>query len=214
MVSVQFHEFGVRLNFVPVITPRGTIQLKVAPEVSALDYTNGLTVQGFIVPGVSTRRVSTEVELGDGQSFAIAGLLDKRVVDSFEKMPLIGSVPVLGKLFQSKSTTRTNTELVVIVTPELVRPMPAGAPAMSLSYPKPFMESSPESAVRTPGVDKTGPVAPPPADKTIPVEKLLKSMADEKAREENGRKNAPQQDIMSQIQTPATPTTSQSSPKK
>jgi pilus assembly protein CpaC len=212
VVTVQFHEFGVRLNFIPTITPRGTIHLKVAPEVSALDFANGLTIQGFNIPALSTRKVDTEVELSDGQSFAIAGLLDKRLTDAFSKMPLIGDLPLLGKLFQSKSTVRNNTELLVIVTPELVRPMPAGEPPMELTFPKPFLESSPESALHTPGSEKTGPVPQPPADKSIPFEKLLESMADEKVRDENGRKSGPQQDIM--MQTPGPRTTSQSLPKK
>ena len=179
LVTVQFHEFGVRLDFVPTITPRGTIHLQVAPEVSSLDYANGLTIAGFSIPALSTRRVNTEVELAEGQSFAIAGLLDKRVTDTFSKLPLIGDVPVLGKLFQSKSTNRTNTELLVIVTPELVRPMPAGAPPMTLNFPKPFMRSSPEEALRTPGTDKTGPASPTPAE-PIPFENLVKSMMPEK----------------------------------
>lgn len=188
VINVQFHEFGVRLNFVPTLTPRGTILLKVAPEVSALDYANGLNLAGFTVPAISTRRVNTEVELGEGQSFAIAGLLDKRVTDSFQKMPIIGNIPILGKFFQSKSTTRNNTELLVIVTPELVSPMTASAAAtMNPPYPKAFLESSPESALRAPGSDKPGPVPVTPSEKAIPVEKLLQSMAEEKAEDDKGR---------------------------
>jgi pilus assembly protein CpaC len=186
VVTIQFREFGIHLNFVPVITARGTIQLKVAPEVSSLDYANGATISGYTVPGISTRRVETEVELGNGQSFAIAGLLDKRATDVFEKMPLIGSVPILGKLFQSKSTIKNNTELLVIVTPELVQPVPAGAAEMNLSYPVPLMESSPAKALRTPGSDVTGPVAPPPAGKSIPIEELLKSLAMEEKADRSG----------------------------
>jgi pilus assembly protein CpaC len=186
------------------------------PEVSSLDYTNGLTFEGFNIPALSTRKVSTEVELSNGQTFAIAGLLDKRVTDVFEKMPLIGDLPVLGKFFQSKRTNRANTELLVIVTPELVRPLPAGAPAMNVPFPKPFLESSPESALRTPGADKTGPVPVPPSEKAIPVEKLLKSMADEKAREGNGRTNSAgsQQDSTKEMQMPAISPASQNSSKK
>jgi len=189
VVTVQFHEFGVRMNFIPTITARGTIQLKIAPEVSSLDYTNGLTVQGYNIPALNTRKVQTEVELGDGQSFAIAGLLDRRFTDTFSKMPLIGDLPVLGKLFQSKGTTRNNTELLVIVTPELVRPLPAGAPEMNLSYPKTFMDSSPVTALQAPGPGKTGPVPAPPSEKSIPVEKLLQDIAAEKGSEGKGRTN-------------------------
>ena len=212
VVTVQFHEFGVRLNFVPTITPRGTIQLKVAPEVSSLDYTNGLTIQGFNIPALSTRKVATEVELGDGQSFAIAGLLDKRVTDTFSKMPLIGDLPVLGKLFQSKGTTRNNTELLVIVTPELVRARPAGAPAMNLPFPKTFLESDPVTAVQTPGPDKTGPVPAPRSEKSMPVEKLLKELTDEAARGAN-RLTGGSQDA-NQLPMPTTSGASQNSSKK
>jgi pilus assembly protein CpaC len=213
VVTIQFHDFGVRLNFSPRITPRGTIQLKVAPEVSALDYSNGLTVQGFTVPALTTRKVATEVELGDGQSFAIAGLLDKRLTDTFSKMPLIGDLPVLGKLFQSKGTVRTNTELLVIVTPELVKGMPAGAPPADLSFPKPFLDSDPVSAVQTPGPDKTGPVPPLPRGKSVPVETLLKDMAEDAARDANRRTGGSSQDT-NQLPMPAMPGSSQNQSKR
>jgi pilus assembly protein CpaC len=175
-VTIQFREFGIRLNFIPTVTPRGTIHLQVGPEVSSLDFSNGLVVNGFNVPALTTRRVNTEVELEEGQSFAIGGLLDKRVTDTFEKIPFIGNVPVLGKFFQTKNTNRQNTELIVIVTPELVRPIPAGTALPQLPYPQKFMESSPESALRTPGMASTGPVPVQPPAKSMPVEKLIQSM--------------------------------------
>ena len=211
VVTIQFHEFGVRLNFVPTLTARGTIKLKVSPEVSALDYTNGLNIEGFTVPALTTRKVNTEVELGEGQSFAIGGLLDKRLTDTFQKMPLIGDIPVLGKFFQSKSTSRNNTELLVIVTPELVRPIPAGTPPMTLPFPKPFMQSSAEDAVRTPGVQKTGTVQPSP-EKAIPLETLLQSIARENALDENGpaKRSGSTQDVLNQL----SPQSSQSSGPK
>jgi pilus assembly protein CpaC len=214
VVTIQFHEFGVRLNFIPSITPRGTIQLKVAPEVSSLDYTNGLTFQGFNIPALSTRKVETEVELGDGQSFAIAGLLDRRVTDVFSKMPLIGDLPVLGKFFQSKSTVRNNTELLVIVTPELVRPLPAGAPALNLPFPKSFMDSSPVTALQTPGPEKTGPPPSLPGDKPIPVEKLLSDIAERKARDENGRPGGGSPQQANQMPMPAVTSGPQNPTKK
>jgi len=95
MVTIQFREFGVRLTFTPTITPRGTIHLEVAPEVSALDFTNGLSVSGFIVPALTTRKLDTQVELREGQSFAIGGLLDNRTTNTLEKMPFIGDIPIL-----------------------------------------------------------------------------------------------------------------------
>src|SRR6202046_314748 len=101
-VSIQFKEYGIRINFIPTITPRNTIRLKVAPEVSALDYTNEATISGFEVPGITERRVNTEVELADGESFMIGGLLDKTTSDTFQKIPFLGDIPILGKLFQSE----------------------------------------------------------------------------------------------------------------
>jgi pilus assembly protein CpaC len=175
-VSIQFREFGVRLTFLPVITPRGTIHLEVAPEVSALDFTNGLNISGFNVPALTTRKMNTQVELSEGQSFAIGGLLDNRITDTFEKVPFIGDIPILGKLFQSKSVSKQNTELIVIVTPELVRPVPSGQSAPALNYPQPFMAPNTPTELRTPGVKTTGPVPVTPPLLSIPVEKLIKSL--------------------------------------
>lgn len=138
-ITIQFKEFGIRLNFVPTVTPRGTVHLEVMPEVSSLDYSNGLTVGGYTVPGISTRRVTTDVELASGQSFAIAGLLNNQLTETVDKMPGIGNIPVLGKLFQSRSTNKSHTELLVIVTPELVNPIPAGDKAPGVHYDKPFL---------------------------------------------------------------------------
>jgi len=176
IVSIQFREFGVRLTFVPTITPRGTIHLQVAPEVSALDFTNGLLVSGFNVPALTTRKLNTQIELNEGQSFAIGGLLDNRTTDTFEKIPFIGDVPILGKLFQSKSVSKTNTELIVIVTPELVRPIPVNEPLPALKFPRPFLPSNTGTEMRTPGLGLTGPVPVTAPTETIPIEKLLQSL--------------------------------------
>lgn len=173
-VTIQFREFGVRLNFLPVITPRGTIRLDVAPEVSALDFTAGLTFQGTTIPGLTTRRVQTEIELQSGQSFAISGLLDRRLTETLEKVPLLSSVPLLGKLFQSKSLSRQNSELLVIVTPEIVRPMPQGQPLPTLDMPGQLM--GPDTLPRTPGLSVTGQVPVTPPTPAIPLEKLLESL--------------------------------------
>jgi pilus assembly protein CpaC len=175
-VSIQFREYGVRLTFTPTITPRGTIQLQVAPEVSALDFTNGLLVSGFNVPALTTRKMSTQVELSEGQSFAIGGLLDNRTTDTLEKIPFISDIPILGKFFQSKSVTKQNTELIVIVTPELVRPIPAGQPLPALKFTVPFLAPNTGYEPRTPGLDATGPVPVDPPQPTIPIEKLMQSM--------------------------------------
>src|SRR6185312_9209527 len=149
-VTIQFKEFGVRLNFIPTITPRGTIRLQVAPEVSSLDFANGVSISGFTVPGLDIRKVDTEVELNQGESFALGGLLDNRETETMEKIPFIGDVPVLGKFFQSRSKTKNNTELIVIVTPEIVNPIPAGAPLPAIKYPQTFLPSVSGIAMTTP----------------------------------------------------------------
>ena len=178
-VTIQFKEFGVRLNFIPTITPRGTIRLQVAPEVSSLDFANGVTISGFTVPGLDIRRVKTEVELTEGQSFAIGGLLDNRETQTFSKIPFIGDVPILGKFFQSITKTKNNTELIVIVTPEIVAPIPAGAPLPQLKYPEGFLPSASGIPMTTPGAEVTGAKPSSPTPQTMPVEKLIQSMQPE-----------------------------------
>ena len=184
-VTIQFKEYGVRLNFIPTITPRGTVRLQVAPEVSSLDFTNAVRISGFTIPAIATRKVKTEVELNPGQSFAIGGLLDNRETETFEKMPFIGDIPVLGKFFQSISKNRTNTELIVIVTPEIVAPMPAGAPLPELKYPAKFLPANSGIPMHTPdgtsnsnSASAVGRALPPPPA-TMPVEELIKSMQPE-----------------------------------
>jgi pilus assembly protein CpaC len=172
-VTVAFREFGVRLNFTPVITPRGTIKLDVAPEVSSLDFANGLTLNGFTIPGIASRRAHTQIELQSGQSFAIAGLLDNRTTKSLSKIPGLGDIPFFGKLFQSTSVTRNNSEVLIIVTPELVRPIPAGQPLPALDMPMPFLKGAPQTLPRTPGMNVTGPVPVTPPQESIPVEQLI-----------------------------------------
>ncbi len=124
-VTIQFRPYGVKLDFTGTVNPDNTIRLKVAPEVSTLDYTNSLTFQGFVVPAISTRRAETNVELKDGQSFGIAGLLDNRTTVQMSKIPGIGDIPILGTFFKSRSVNKSNTELAVIVTPVIVDPLNA-----------------------------------------------------------------------------------------
>jgi pilus assembly protein CpaC len=178
-VSIQFQEYGVRLNFIPTITPRGTIRLQVSPEVSALDYTDEVEISGFEVPGITTRRVNTEVELADGESFMIGGLLDKTLTDSFQKIPFIGDIPILGKLFQSESKTKNDTELIVIVTPEIVAPIATGKPVPALNYPMQFMPPNSNIPMHQPD-EKTAENTLPPPPASIPVETLIDSMKPEK----------------------------------
>lgn len=172
-VTIMFREFGVRLNFLPTVTPRGTIRLQVAPEVSSLDFSNAVTFEGFTIPALSTRRVKTEVELESGQSFVIGGLLDNRTTENLNKMPGLSSIPLFGKLFQSKIMKRANTELLVLVTPEIVRPLPSGQPTPALNYPAPFMAPNSKMEMSQPGLSKTGPVPVQPPSDSIPVEQLV-----------------------------------------
>ncbi len=140
-VTVQFRPYGVKLEFTPFVNADGTIRLKVAPEVSALDYTNEVVISGYDIPAIDTRRAQTEVELKDGQSFAISGLLDHRITDQFSRMPGIASVPILGELFKSKSKVGSTVELIVIVTPQIVDPLNSvTSPALPVMT-KPFLDN-------------------------------------------------------------------------
>jgi pilus assembly protein CpaC len=142
-ITVQFREFGIRVQFLPTVTSRGTIRLIVTPEVSSLDVANGLTVQGYTVPGLDIRRVQTEVELVNGQSFVIAGLMDNRLTETIDRIPGLASIPLLGKLFQSRSVNRSNSELLVLVTPEIVDPAKQGLEPPKLTFPKDFLKVPP-----------------------------------------------------------------------
>jgi len=140
-ITIQFKEYGVRLSFTPTCSPDGMIHLRVKPEVSSLDYTNALSISGYIVPAISTRRVESEMDLQDGQSFAIAGLLDNTVTNQFQKIPWIGDVPVLGKLFQSHSYNKSKSELLVVVTPRVVKPLAPDHVPNGPQFPVPFLDS-------------------------------------------------------------------------
>jgi pilus assembly protein CpaC len=125
-VTIEFKKFGVELGFVPTVLSRGTINLRVEPSVSELDFQNAVTISGTTIPALSRRDARTTVELRDGQSFAIAGLLQTRNRQDVSQLPWIGSVPVLGALFSSKSYQQQETDLVIIVTPHLVAPAVPG----------------------------------------------------------------------------------------
>jgi pilus assembly protein CpaC len=120
---VQFKEYGVRLNFKPTIIDEDHIRLELEPEVSTIDFANGVRFNGFVIPALRTRRAKTGVELRDGQSFALAGLLDNNETQSISQMPGLGSIPILGNLFKSKSFQKQETELMFIVTADLVKPV-------------------------------------------------------------------------------------------
>ena len=134
VITVQFKPFGVKLDFTPTVTPQGAIDLKVAPEVSSLDFANAVTLQGFLIPALSQRRAETEVILKDGESFAIAGLIDNRVIETIAKFPGLGDMPILGKLFRSRSTQKSTDELLVVVTPHFVKPLSAGGKGQTAGH--------------------------------------------------------------------------------
>jgi pilus assembly protein CpaC len=126
-VTIEYKEFGVKLKMTPVVLGGGRIHLIVAPEVSDLDFTTAVQFNGFVVPGVTTRKVRTEIELNEGQTFAIAGLLNNNITTSKDVTPVLGEIPVLGALFRSVRYQRKETELVVLVTPHLVEGMNPGS---------------------------------------------------------------------------------------
>jgi pilus assembly protein CpaC len=201
-VTISWKEYGIRLNFLPDVTPRGTIRLQVAPEVSALDYSNAVTISGFTVPALTTRRVQTEVELESGQSFVIAGLLNNQMTETLSKIPGIGDIPLLGKLFQGKTMTKSNTELLVIVTPELVRPIPQGQPQPSLNMTVPFLTNNTNVPMQQPGLQQTGPVPVKPSTETLPAEELMEQRRQGQAAP---AANSPQYQLVPVPMTPPQP---------
>ena len=160
-VTIQFRPYGVKLEFTPYVNPDGTIRLKVSPEVSALDYTNAVKISGYTIPAISTRKADTEIELKNGQSFAISGLLDHRITDDLSRIPGIGDIPILGQLFRSRNLNHSTTELIVIVTPTVVQPLeaPVGEPPAVPKWPVPFLQSS-EFDKGLPGGSKVTPAQP------------------------------------------------------
>jgi pilus assembly protein CpaC len=138
-VTIQFKPFGVKLDFTGFVEDDNTLRIHISPEVSALDFTNALTLSGFTIPAISTRRAETEIELKNGQAFAIAGLLDRRATTQLSKMPGIGNIPILGQFFRSKSVNQNNSELLVLVTPHIIDPVheetsPPADPKLAVPY--------------------------------------------------------------------------------
>jgi pilus assembly protein CpaC len=140
-VAIHFKEFGVRLSFTPTVLGGDLINLKIKPEVSTLDFNNAVVIEGFRVPALTTRRADTEVELRDGQTFAIAGLMNNTALSSMRKVPGLGDIPVLGLLFRSRAYQKEQTELVVMVTPTIVRKDSVGASEGLPSLVEPFLVS-------------------------------------------------------------------------
>lgn len=133
-VGIEYKSYGVGLSFTPTVLENNKISIKVAPEVSDLDYSSAVVVEGFLIPGLITRRAATTVDLADGQSFAIAGLLNETVRDSYSRYPTLGEIPILGSLFRSRSFQKQETELVIVVTPRLVKPLDMQKQALPTHY--------------------------------------------------------------------------------
>lgn len=139
-VTIMFREFGIRLTFLPKITGNNTIQMYVKPEVSSIDLTNAVTFSGFTIPALSTRRMETNIELAEGQSFVIGGLLDDRLRATFHRIRGLSSIPILGELFKSREKKKSNSELIVMVTPEIVNPLDPSDPKPKVAVPMEFLE--------------------------------------------------------------------------
>lgn len=139
VITVQFKPFGVSLIFTPTVTTTGAINLKVAPEVSSLDFSNAVTLQGFLIPALSQRKAETEVVLRDGESFAIAGLINNNVTKELAKVKFLGDVPILGNFFKSSSTQKSIDELLVVITPRFVKPLSPDEKAKLPEFPETFL---------------------------------------------------------------------------
>jgi len=133
-VAIEYKPFGVGLSFTPTVLSDKKINIDVAPEVSELDFSNAVQISGFVIPGITARRASTVVELADGQSFAIAGLLKETVRDAISKFPGLGDIPILGMLFRSREFQKNETELVIIATPHLVKPLDMAKQSLPTDY--------------------------------------------------------------------------------
>jgi pilus assembly protein CpaC len=176
-VTVQFREFGVRLTFNPEITVRDTIKLHVKPEVSTLDFANAISLSGFTIPALATRRVETNIELARGQSFVIGGLIDDRVTENLSRIPGLANIPVLGTIFKSRAENRSKTELIVLVTPEIATPLEAGTPPPGPTFPKAFLPDLEKiSKAGSPAKQKSSSkgAPPPPASPAAPAQAALR----------------------------------------
>jgi pilus assembly protein CpaC len=164
-VTIQFRPFGVKLDFTAFVGPDRVIRMHIAPEVSTLDFTQAVTISGFTVPAISTRRTETEIELKDGQSFGIAGLLDNRATVQLSKIPGIGDIPILGNFFRSRSINRSDSELMVMVTPRIVDPVqmnspPPAPPAKPIKFlDNPLFDKGLPASLATPDKTQTQPAS-------------------------------------------------------
>lgn len=138
-VTVQFKEFGIRLRFTPTVTANKTIKIDLVQEVSSIDLAQGVSFNGFTIPALSTRRTQTGIELGDGQTFVVSGLIDNRDIERLSRVPGLGSIPILGALFKSKDISKSLSELIVMVTPEVTLPINPGETKPMIDFPNEFL---------------------------------------------------------------------------
>jgi pilus assembly protein CpaC len=176
VVTVQFKPFGVKLDFTPTITPQGAIDLKVSPEVSSLDFSNAVTIEGVTIPALSQRKAETEVILKDGESFAIAGMINDQIIETIDKIPWLGDIPIIGHLFRSRSTQKSKDELLVVITARFVKPLSPEEKAKLPDMPETFLPAvRPPPKGKSKKNDKTSKPATPgqpefvgPRGQTIP----------------------------------------------
>ncbi len=139
-VTIQYREFGIKLRYTPQLTANNTIKLSLFQEVSALDYANATTLNNFVIPALSSRKTTTNVELGEGETFVVAGLLDNRETDILNQIPGISSIPIIGNLFKNTSKEKRSTELIMLVTPEITLPLRQSDPKPEIIFPNEFLK--------------------------------------------------------------------------
>lgn len=153
VVTVQFRKFGIQLNFTPTVTSSGAIHLKVKPEVSNIDFSNAVTLNGFLIPAISSRVAETEIVLKDGESFAIAGLIDNRVRQVLSKVPALGDIPIVGNLFRSRTSQKSTDELLVVITPRFVKALAPGEQPKLPNTVEPYLPPVPDPQAQGAGND-------------------------------------------------------------
>ncbi|MCG3161575.1 MAG: hypothetical protein JMDDDDMK_02764 [Acidobacteria bacterium] len=210
-VTILFKEFGVKLNFTPTIIDENHIRLELEPEVSTPDYTFGIRLQGFVIPGLITRRAKTTLELRDGQSFALAGLIDNREQVNLSKVPVLGDIPVLGELFKSRSFQRNETELLFLATVKVVEPLnPDQLPRLpGVSELKPVGSANPAGAAPSSSVEgQSGHSIPRKAGEQTP-ESENKTKLEQPATDKPATDNADKgltENLTSKLALPSSPT--------
>src|SRR5208283_1522110 len=215
-ITIQFRPYGVKVDFTPTVNADGSIRIKLSPEVSTLDYSNAVTISGFTIPALSTRQTETEVEIQNGQSFIVSGLLDHRTTEIMSKVPGIASVPILGELFRSKNFNHSVVELVIIVTATVVDPL-TSSPQAEPEQPKMATPNLDTNAFdgRAHNLPKAGVWAPTPQTQS-PVQPQSKPQVQPQSKPQVQSQSKPQVQLQSkpQVQSQSKPQVqSQSKPQ-